>query len=85
MQDLLANQEVELPKYNFLLGKNEMSGKRLILAANDILIIEGLHALNPQLMPIVEKEQVYKIYLSPLTSLNLDNHNRVSTTDNRIL
>ncbi|MFA5696042.1 MAG: nucleoside kinase [Bacilli bacterium] len=85
MQDLLANQEVELPKYNFLLGKNEMSGKRFKLAANDLLIIEGLHALNPQLMPIVEKEQVYKIYLSPLTSLNLDNHNRVSTTDNRIL
>ncbi len=85
MQDLLSNNEVELPIYNFISGKSEKSGKKIVLATNDILIIEGLHALNPQLMPVVEKGQVFKIYLSPLTSLNLDNHNRVSTTDNRIL
>jgi uridine kinase len=82
---LLNYEEVLLPEYNFFIGKGEFKNKRLKLEENDILIIEGLHALNEELSSSVAKENKYKIYLSPLTSLNLDNHNRISTTDNRLL
>ncbi len=85
MQELLNGKEVNLPEYDFVTGKSEFNNHRLRLKKNDILIIEGLHALNRKLSAIIPNEKKYKIYISPLTSLNLDNHNRVSTSDNRLL
>lgn len=82
---LLNYEEVTLPEYNFIEGKSEFNKKRLKLGEKDILIIEGLHALNEKLTFSVEKNHKYMIYISPLTSINLDNHNRISTSDNRIL
>lgn len=85
MAQLLNGETVILPCYNFLTGKREWSNKRLKIGDNDILIIEGLHALNEELTACIATSNKYKIYLSPLTSLNLDNHNRIGTTDNRLL
>ncbi len=85
LNKLLNFEEVLLPEYNFILGKTEYKNRRLRIMENDILIIEGLHALNEELTSKVKRENKYKIYLSPLTSLNIDNHNRISTTDNRLL
>ncbi|MGI6329286.1 MAG: nucleoside kinase [Bacilli bacterium] len=85
LKRLLNCEEVLIPTYNFITGKSEDKNKCLKLEENDILIIEGLHALNEQFSASIPRENKYKIYLSPLTSLNLDNHNRISTTDNRLL
>lgn len=85
LKKLLNHEEVLLPEYNFITGKSEFNKKRLKLGEKDILIIEGLHALNEDLTSSIEKNNKYKIYISPLTSINLDNHNRISTTDNRLL
>jgi uridine kinase len=82
---LLNYEEVLLPEYNFLTGKAEFKKNRLKLGDKDILIIEGLHALNDELTSSIDNSRKYKIYISPLTSINLDNHNRISTTDNRLL
>ncbi|MFA5408288.1 MAG: nucleoside kinase, partial [Bacilli bacterium] len=82
---LLTGEEVILPEYNFLTGESEFKDKRLKLGEKDILIIEGLHALNEELTKAIDEESKYKIYVSPLTSVNLDNHNRISTSDNRLL
>lgn len=84
MKDLLEGKEVLMPVYNFLLGQPEFT-KKLKLGSNDILLIEGIHGLNPKILESIPKESKYKIYISPLTGLNLDNHNRMSTTDNRLL
>ncbi len=84
MKDLLDGKEVVMPIFNFLIGQKEYRDK-VQLGENDILIIEGIHGLNPTILTSIPKENKYKIYLSPLTGLNLDNHNRVSTTDNRLL
>lgn len=84
MKELLEGKEVLMPIFNFLLGKQEFK-KRLKLGKSDILIIEGIHGLNPNILTSIPKENKYKIYISPLTGLNLDNHNRMSTTDNRLL
>jgi uridine kinase len=82
---LLNYEEVLLPEYNFLTGKSEFKKKRLKLGERDILIIEGLHALNNKLTESIGRDKKYKIYISPLTSVNLDNHNRINSTDNRLL
>ena len=77
--------EVELPRYNFTTGKREMSGKKLRIDEHMILIIEGIHALNPALTPHIPNENKYKVYVSALTTILLDNHNYIPTTDNRLL
>ena len=82
---LLNGEKVKLPTYNFVLGKGEYIYDATSLEENEILIIEGLHALNDKLTSSIEKKYKYKIYLSPLTVLNLDNHNRIKTTDVRVL
>lgn len=82
---LLNGGEVELPRYNFTTGKREMSGKKLRIDEHMILIIEGIHALNPALTPHIPSENKYKVYVSALTTILLDNHNYIPTTDNRLL
>lgn len=82
---LLNGGEVELPRYNFTTGKREMSGKKLRIDEHMILIIEGIHALNPTLTPHIPNENKYKVYVSALTTILLDNHNYIPTTDNRLL
>lgn len=82
---LLNEGEVELPRYNFTTGKREMSGKKLRIDEHMILIIEGIHALNPALTPHIPNENKYKVYVSALTTILLDNHNYIPTTDNRLL
>lgn len=82
---LFRGEEVQLPKYNFQAGKSEPNGKRLRLDEQSILIVEGIHALNPELTAQVPEEQKYRIYASALTTILLDNHNYIPTTDNRLL
>ena len=85
LKDLLDGKEVVPLKYNFVSGKSEKSNESIKLGEKEILIIEGLHALNEDLTYSIEKKNKFKIYLCPLTVLNLDNHNRIRTTDNRLL
>ena len=85
LNKLLDGERVELPEYNFVLGKREYRGKNLQLDKNDIIIIEGLHALNDDLTGSIERNIKFKIYISPLTQLNIDNHNRIHTSDTRKL
>ncbi len=85
LQELLEGKEVELPRFNFTTGKREMSGNRLRLEDNMILILEGIHALNPELTPYIPDENKFKIYVSALTTILLDDHNYIPTTDNRLL
>lgn len=85
LKDLLDGKEVTLPVYNFITGKSELSDESIKLGENEILIVEGLHALNEELTYSIDKKNKYKIYLCPLTVLSLDNHNRIRTTDNRLL
>ena len=85
LKDLLEGKEVITPTYNFILGKREYINEGLKLEDNDILIIEGLHALNERMTRLIDRKKKFKIYLCPLTVLSLDNHNRVKTTDNRLL
>lgn len=85
LKNLLDGKEVKLPTYNFITGKREYLNDEIKLEENEILIIEGLHALNEKLTHLIDKKNKYKIYLSPLTVLSLDNHNRIKTTDNRLL
>ena len=82
---LFKGEEVELPRYNFQTGKSESSGKKLRLSENDILVIEGIHALNPELTAQIPDEQKFRIYASALTTILLDTHNYRPTTDNRLL
>lgn len=81
---LLNKEEVNLPTYNFLLGKKEFKDK-VKLEDNEILVIEGIHALDTNILTNISRDNKCKIYLSALTELNIDNHNRISTTDNRLL
>ena len=82
---LLEGETVELPEYNFLLGKREYNGKKLKIGKDDMIIIEGLHGLNDDLTLSIERINKYKIYISALTQLNVDNHNRIHTSDTRKL
>ena len=81
---LIDKEEVTIPTYNFILGKKEYKSK-MMLGEKDILLIEGIHALNPKVLESIPKEKKVTVYLSALTELNIDNHVRVSTTDNRLL
>ena len=84
--DLFAGKEVEIPSYNFDLGQRYYTGDtKMSLSPTDILIIEGIHGLNDKLTPLIKPEFKFKIYLSALTQLNLDDHNRVPTSDNRLI
>ena len=85
LTDLLEGKEVELPTYNFKTGKREYNGNRMKLGENDILVIEGIHCLNDALTHKLPKENKFKIYISALTQLNIDEHNRIPTTDGRLL
>lgn len=85
LQALLRGEEVELPRYNFTLGKKEYRGEKLRIDDNTILILEGIHALNPELTPQIPADSKYKIYVSALTTISLDDHNWIPTTDNRLL
>lgn len=85
LQALLNGEEVELPRFNFSTGKREMSGNCLKIDENMILLLEGIHALNPELTPQIPDERKFKIYVSALTTILLDNHNYIPTTDNRLL
>ena len=82
---LMAGEEVELPKYNFQTGKSEKSGRKLRLKGNEVLVVEGIHALNPTLTAQIPEESKFRVYASALTTILLDNHNYVPTTDNRLL
>ena len=82
---LINGEEVELPRYNFATGKSEKSGKKLKLEENEILVIEGIHALNPELTSNIPQRQIFRLYASALTTIMLDDHNYVSTTDNRLI
>ena len=82
---LFNGQEVELPKYNFQTGSSEKSGNKLYLEENNVLVVEGIHALNPTLTAQIPDDKKFKIYASALTTILLDNHNYIPTTDNRLL
>ena len=82
---LLSGEEVEVPKFNFAEGKSTFSGHKLKLGESDILIMEGIHALNPQLTASIDDDKKFRIYASALTSLSIDENNTISTTDNRML
>lgn len=86
MAALLEGQEVELPSFNFLTGKREWHGEKLHLSENSVIIVEGLHGLNPVMLPEnVDKNLIFKLYVSPLLPLNLDDHNRIPTSYLRLL
>ncbi len=85
VNDLFNGKEIILPSFNFKKGKTEYIGESVKLEKDTIFLIEGIHGLNPKLLPNIEKDVAFKVYISALTQLNLDDHNRISTTDNRIL
>ena len=85
MNALFRGEEVELPRYNFQKGKSELSGRKLQLKGKEILIVEGIHALNPELTAQIPEEQIFRVYASALTTILLDYHNYIPTTDNRLL
>ncbi len=82
---LLNGEEIEVPTFNFKKGKKEFTGKTMKLEDDEVLIMEGIHCLNDQLTPAIDKRQKFKIYISALTVLNIDYYNRISTTDTRIV
>lgn len=85
MNALFAGEEVELPKYDFQTGKSVKSGKKLRLADDEVLVVEGIHALNPMLTAQIPEERKYRVYASALTTILIDDHNYIPTTDNRLL
>ncbi|MBQ2180098.1 MAG: nucleoside kinase [Prevotella sp.] len=82
---LFRGDEIELPRYDFPTGTSQKSGKKLRLHDNEILVVEGIHALNPELTSQIPDEQIFRVYASALTTILLDNHNYIPTTDNRLL
>ena len=85
MSRLLKGENVEMPDFNFKTGHREYNGRMLQLGAEDILVIEGIHGLNPKTSELIPNESVFKIFISALTTLNIDDHNRIPTTDARML
>ena len=85
MTALLNGEEVELPSFNFITGEREYKGRRKRLGKDDILVIEGIHGLNDKLSYSLPRDSKFKIYISALTQLNIDEHNRIPTTDGRLL
>src|SRR5690606_18174590 len=84
LQQLIAGEEVQLLRYNFKTGCSE-TGDVVRLRKEQLIILEGIHGLNPNLLPSIREDQTFRIYISCLTQLNLDRHNRISTTDSRLL
>lgn len=85
LERLLAGEEINLPTYSFQLGRRVETERPLRLEGDEVLLIEGIHGLNPELTSKLPQEQIFKIYVSALTSLSIDDHNWISTTDNRLL
>ena len=85
LNDLFAGKEVELPKFDFKAGRSMPSGRRISLGEKEILIMEGIHALDPAMVPDVDNSKIFRVYASALTSLNVDENNNISTSDNRLL
>ncbi len=85
MTDLLAGKRVEMPKYNFITGEREYKGNYLSMGSEDVLVIEGIHGLNDKLSYTLSADDKFKIYISALTTLNVDEHNRIPTTDGRLI
>lgn len=85
LTELMEGKEIELPTYNFETGKRTFKGNKVRLNENNIVMMEGIHALNPELTPSVREDQKFKIYVSALTTISLNNHNWISTTDNRLM
>lgn len=85
LEKILAGEKVELPTYDFNLGERVYKGNSIKMRPNSVLIMEGIHAMNPLLIPQIPSEATYKIYVSALTSIALDDHNCISTTDNRLI
>lgn len=85
MKKLLAGEEIDIPTFNFTIGKKEYKGKRLKLNDGDVLVAEGIHALNPLMTAQLPNDSKFKVYISALTQLNIDEHNRIPTTDGRLI
>ena len=85
MMELLQGKKVELPEFNFKTGQREYKGNYLQLGKEDVLVIEGIHGLNDKLSYALPRESKFKIYISALTQLNVDEHNRIPTTDGRLI
>ena len=85
MKRLISGEVVEIPSFNFVKGKREYKGNKMHLGTNDILVIEGIHGLNEKLSYAIPKANKYKVYVSCLTQLNIDEHNRIPTTDTRLI
>ena len=85
LKDLLSGKEIDLPTFDFGTGKRIYKGKKLKMQKNSVLVIEGIHALNPELTAMIDDKYKYMVYVSVLTSISLDNHNWIPTTDNRLL
>lgn len=85
LNDLFAGKEVELPRFDFKAGRSVPSGNRVSLGEKEILIMEGIHALDPAMVPDVDNSRIFRVYASALTSLNVDENNNISTSDNRLL
>jgi uridine kinase len=85
LRSLISGMEVETPVYNFALGSRAAGGRRLCLRANSVILIEGIHGLNPALTSLLPIESIYRVYVSALTSISLDAHNWIPSSDNRLL
>jgi len=85
MSRLLNGEEVEIPTFNFTIGKKEYKGKKMKLNKGDVLVAEGIHALNPKMTSGLPNDSKFKVYISALTQLNVDVHNRIPTTDGRLI
>lgn len=85
IKSLLNGEEVEVPEYNFNISKKEYNGRKIKLQKDDILIVEGIHALNPMVSEVIEKNKMFKIYVAPLVTLGLDNFTKVSSNDTRLI
>ena len=85
MRDLIAGKTVELPEFDFKIGTKNYNGKYLTMKEKDILIIEGIHALNPIISEFTPDENKYKVYIAPITTLNVDGYTKVSSSDTRLL
>jgi uridine kinase len=85
LKKILAGEEIALPTYDFAQGKRVYKGNTIRLRENSVLVMEGIHALNPELLPEIDHATTYKIYVSALTTISLDNHNWIPTTDNRLI
>lgn len=85
MNTLLSGREADLPTFDFIAGTKRFGQRKTVLAPGNPIVIEGIHALNPKLTPYIPEEEQFRIYISPLTQLNIDSHNRIPTTDSRML